>query len=95
MIKDLIELLEHHQPIHAIEIAQKLDLPQGGNQVETRNLIRDAISQGHIIISNTRTGYKIAESQEEFDEHIESLKGRISGLENRIKSLIEAWQQQP
>lgn len=29
--------------IHAVEIAKRLNLPTGGNQVEARELIRDAI----------------------------------------------------
>ena len=49
-IQQLLAILPQSKQnaIHAIDIAQRLGLPTGGNQVETRQLIREAIQQSHI-----------------------------------------------
>ena len=60
--------------IHAQALAQQLGLPVGGNEVETRQLIREAISQGHIILSIPAIGYWRSNDRQEVLEYINELK---------------------
>ena len=77
--------------IHAIEIARRLNYPTGGNQVETRGLIRYAIQNGHIILSNTRVGYWVSQSKIEIETYIQSLQSRADDTYRRSEELKNTW----
>lgn len=59
--------------IHAEDIARGLGYPTGGNQVETRELIRYAIQQGCVIVS-TSNGYWRSNVKQEVIDCANSLK---------------------
>lgn len=92
-IDQLLEILPHseYQAIHARNIAQSLNLPVGGNEVETRSLIRDAIMQGNVILSTPRNGYWISDDKQEVLRCIESLNNRSKEIADRSKALVDAW----
>ena len=77
--------------IHAIEIARRLNYPTGGNQVETRGLIRYAIQNDHIILSNTRVGYWVSQSKIEIETYIQSLQSRADDTYRRSEELKNTW----
>jgi len=77
--------------IHDPDIAARLNLPTGGNQVEARTLIRYAIQNGHFILSNTRIGYWISNSKQEIQEYIDSLQSRADDTSLRSDELKAAW----
>ncbi len=77
--------------IHAIVIARRLNYPTGGNQVETRGLIRYAIQNGHIILSNTRVGYWVSQSKIEIETYIQSLQSRADDTYRRSEELKNTW----
>ena len=94
-VQNLISILPNHRSnaIHALEIAQQLGFPTGGNQVETRALIRYAIQQGHTIISNTRIGYWISNDANEIQSYIDSLQSRADDTALRSDEIRDAWNQ--
>lgn len=76
--------------IHAEEIARQLQLPTGGNQVEARGLIRDAIQNGHIILS-TNSGYWQSNDKQEVQNYIQSLNERAQEISDRSAAIKRAW----
>lgn len=77
--------------IHAQALAQQLGLPVGGNEVETRQLIREAIKQGHIILSIPVIGYWRSNNQQEVIEYINSLQERADEIYERSLDIKNAW----
>jgi len=77
--------------VHAPKLAQKLGLPVGGNEVETRQLIREAIGQGHIILSTPAIGYWRSNNKQEVIECINSLRERANEINDRSDAIKDAW----
>ncbi|KAA6327958.1 hypothetical protein EZS27_023096 [termite gut metagenome] len=92
-INQLISILPHSKQsaIHAVDIARKLRLPTSGNQVEARLLIRDAIRNGHTIVSNTSAGYWLSSDKSEIKQYIKSLENRADDTEQRADELKQSW----
>lgn len=76
--------------IHAEDIARQLNLPTGGNQVEARGLIRDAIQQGNIILSS-QGGYWCSNDKKEVEAYIKSLNDRAREISDRSSAIKQAW----
>lgn len=77
--------------IHAEDIARQLQLPTGGNQVEARGLIRDAIQNGHIILSTPTFGYWQSNDKQEVQSYIQSLNERAQEISDRSFAIRRAW----
>lgn len=77
--------------VHAQKLAQQLGLPVGGNEVETRQLIREAIEQGHIILSIPVLGYWRSNNKQEVIECIKSLRERANEINDRSEAIKDAW----
>lgn len=92
-IQQLLTLLPKSKQtaIHAADIAARLGLPTSGNQVETRQLIRDAIQAGHTIVSNTKVGYWLSSDKAEIQDYINSLESRADDTSLRADELKNAW----
>lgn len=92
-------ILEEHtgedNKITAREIDDELDLDSVGSFPNTRAAIRELLFEHQIPIIGTTQGYYIAESQEQVDEYIESLEGRIMEITERkfaITRAAENWE---
>ena len=79
--------------LHAEDIAKQMGYPIGGNQVETRELIRYAIQQGNTIVSTSREGYWRSDIKQEVIDCIVSLKNRADEIYDRSNELKNAWNQ--
>ena len=79
--------------IHAKDIARALNYPTGGNQVETRSLIRYAIQQGHTIISTPNKGYWRTNNKLEVSDYIHALVARSTDINTRSLDVKAAWNQ--
>jgi hypothetical protein len=92
-IQQLLAILPNSKQtaIHAVDIATRLGLPTSENQVETRQLIRDAIREGHTIVSNTRVGYWLSSERSEIQEYIKSLESRANDTNLRAEELKQVW----
>lgn len=69
--------------MHAEDIARGMWYPTGGNQVETRELIRYAIQQGYIIVSTPRDGYWRSNIKQEVIDCTNSLINRADEIYDR------------
>lgn len=79
--------------MHAEDIAINMGYPTGGNQVETRELIRYAIQQGYSIVSTPRGGYWLSDIKQEVIDCINSLINRADEIYDRCNELKNAWNQ--
>lgn len=79
--------------MHAEDIAASMGYPTGGNQVETRELIRYAIQQGYIIVSTPRDGYWRSNIKQEVIDYTNSLRSRADEIYDRCNELKNAWNQ--
>ena len=77
--------------LKARQIAQLIGPTTGGNEVETRNLIRDAILRGNVIISTPKNGYWQSNNKNEVAKCIDSLNNRAQEIKNRSDALKNAW----
>jgi hypothetical protein len=78
---------------HAPQLEESLDMDIGHTQEPTRDLIRDAIvSRDYPIGSLPRSGYFLIDTEEELNEVLGNLHGRIDGLQRRIDALSRGWQ---
>lgn len=85
--------------IHAINapaIAAHMGYSIGGNQVKTRNLIRECIEHDHDLIASTlkkpRGFYKIRRTNiHELNDYLDSLQNRASEINLRRTHLINNW----
>lgn len=83
--------LDKSNAIHAEDIALKLGYPTGGNQVETRQLIRYAIQQGNIILSTPANGYWRSNNKQEVIDYIRALLSRSDEILIRSNEIKRAW----
>jgi hypothetical protein len=80
--------------MHAAAIEEQLNMDSGHTQEPTRDLIRDAITNHNIPIGSLpRNGYFLISTEIELNKVLSSLEQRIVGLQNRIQSLRDGWQQ--
>jgi len=76
--------------ITAREIAEHFVVSDGAVEVPIRGVIRQAIEDGELIGSNNH-GFFIIETQEEYDNYLESLHSRRRGISDRIRNLRNNW----
>ena len=92
-IQQLLTILSRSKQtaVHAEDIARQLGLPVSDNQVETRQLVREAIQAGNTIVSNTRVGYWLSSDKTEIQTYINSLENRANDTKLRADELRQAW----
>jgi cell division septum initiation protein DivIVA len=79
--------------ITALQIATQLGYETSNQQVETRQLIEYAISQGHLIVSDNRV-YWITSNKGEVENYIQSLESRANETQNRADEIKNEWNSQ-
>ena len=82
--------IESDNPIIAREIAEHFDASVGAGEVPIRDVIRQAIEEGGLIGSNNH-GFFLINTQEEYNNYLESLCSRQRGILNCIKNLQNNW----
>lgn len=92
-IQQLLAILPNSRQnaIHAANIASQLGISDGGVEVEARTLIKAAIQNGHIIVSNTRAGYWLSSNKQEIQQYIYSLENRANETMRRAVGVKTAW----
>ena len=76
--------------IHAADLAAVLGYSSRPNQEDLRELIRQAINQGELILSSN-SGYYIPASLQEIEEVLNSLERCAQGTCDRRNSLLDSW----
>ena len=90
---DLINELEDgaENAKNADIIEGDLGMDSGRTNEPTRQLITECILNDKYPIGSASTGYFLIDSEDELDDVVSSLEGRIQGLRNRIDALMEGW----
>ena len=95
-IDRLLSIIRHGRAnaITAPVIAERLGYSIINNQVKTRNLIRYAISIGHVILSVSHQnpkGFWISTVKQEVIVYISSLNNRSTRLLERMENIRNSW----
>ena len=81
-------------PITAGNLAIHFGISDGGVQVEMRNVIRNAIKQGHLIGSCNR-GFYLINSLPEVEHNLNSLRSRAKNILVRRRNILKSWNDRP
>ena len=84
-------LLQHKGKAKAIpsnKIAKMLEIPENDTVATTRSLITKLIKNTCLPIGSSENGYYIMETEEELNDVIRDLNGRILGIYDRTNRLI-------
>lgn len=87
------EILENHRgrsnQISAGEIGQQIGIDEDATHVQTRGLILQTIEKFHLPVAGGNRGYYLIRNQEELDEYLSGIDGRIHEMTRR-KDLVQA-----
>lgn len=92
-VKEL--LLDHKgadDPITSREINEEVNLDRVGSFPSTRAVIREIVLQDKIPVAGSSNGYYVIETEEELENYVENLNGRIVGLAERRYAVLRAAQ---
>ncbi|MDR0541350.1 MAG: hypothetical protein LBH19_03965 [Dysgonamonadaceae bacterium] len=92
-IQQLLAILPNSMQtaILAEDITRLLSLQISEQQLEARQLIRAAIREGHVIVSNTWVGYWLSSDKSEVQEYITALENKAKDTLQRADELKQAW----
>jgi hypothetical protein len=74
-------------------LANNFGISDNSVQVEMRNVIRDAISNGELIGSNN-TGFYLIDNLAELEENLDSLQSRAENILIRRRNTLNNWNNQ-
>lgn len=91
----LVEILRgRNSPDDAItsgELADRLSIHDSEANPKTRELVRDVMENHDLPIVSCYAGYYVADSLETIEGELDSLDGRIAGMEERKRLLVAAY----
>jgi len=73
------------------ELAEKLNVGDGEANPKTREIVRDVMESHDLPIVSCNSGYYVADSLAVVEDELESLNGRIAGIEQRKQRLVGAY----
>lgn len=92
---EIKNILEKHKgkanQISAGKIAEMLNLRQEDTHIAPRTLILKAIKQFNIPVAGSSKGYYLITGQEELEEYMSSIDGRIEKIKDRKSTVKEAF----
>jgi hypothetical protein len=91
-LRQIREILLNHKgkqnAIASSKIAKMLGIPENDTVATTRSLITKLIKNSYLPIGSSENGYYIMQTEEELNEVMQDLNGRILGIYDRINKLI-------
>lgn len=88
-------MLDHKGPANTISsgaIADVLGINDSDAQPKTREAIRILTEERGVPIASTSQGYYLIQTHEHLTDYLESLDGRIAGIQKRKQTVIDAWE---
>lgn len=98
-VQQLIQYLQTNKhvgsasPVTAGDLARHFGISDGGVEVEMRDVIREAISQGELIGSYNR-GFYLIDNLAELNENLDSLQSRAENILLRRRNMMNSWNTQ-
>lgn len=97
ILKKIYDVLKDHigsnNPISSSEIAKIIGIKQNYDTTnpKTRVLILECAKKYKLPIASNYSGYFIINNYDEFIEYIGNLNGRIAGINERIKVVVDNY----
>ena len=73
------------------ELADRLNVGDAEANPRTRELVRDVMESHDLPVVSCHAGYYVADSLVEIEDELDSLDGRIAGIEQRKERLVGAY----
>lgn len=89
---DIIEGRDKDAAITSAELSDRLGLDDGEASPKARDLVRTLITERAIPVRSGSVGYWVCQSEAEASEYLDTLRGRIAGIETRMDCFEIAWQ---
>jgi len=74
------------------DIADAVGIDDSEGNPKTREVIRILIEERGLPVASANCGYWLLESRDQLDKYVETLEGRISGIQERIDMVTENYQ---
>lgn len=75
------------------ELASSVGIADAEGNPKTREGVKVLIRERHVPIGSCSQGYYVMDDPAELAENLETLRGRIAGIEERMMILTRAWNQ--
>jgi hypothetical protein len=89
---NIIEGRAKSDAITSAELSDRLGLDDGEASPKARDLVRTLITERAIPVRSGSVGYWVCQSEAEAEEYLDTLRGRIAGIETRMDCFEVAWQ---
>lgn len=90
-LETLLEGRSRDDAITSSEISDRLGLEDGEASPKAREAITVLMAERKLPVRSGPQGYWICQTQQEADEYLDSLTGRIQGIQTRQQRFREAW----
>jgi len=79
--------------IQSGDLADAVDIDDSEGNPKTREAIRILIEERGLPVASANCGYWLLESRDQLDEYVETLEGRIAGIQERIDMVAENYEE--
>lgn len=97
MIEQIKNILLLHKgksnSITSAEIARKIGIVEDDTHAKTRALIFDCAKKYELPLAANNKGYYLIEDQQEYDEYMNNLNSRSSGIEERKRIITNNFKE--
>ena len=90
--EELLRGRPRDEAITSAELSDRLAINDGEASPATREAIRALIAERGLPVRSGNCGYWVCQSEVEAQEYLQSLRGRISGIEGRMAAFQAAWE---
>lgn len=93
MLKEIKNILLMHEgrsnPVTSAEIAKRIGIQEDDTHAQTRALILECAKTYKLPLAANNRGYYLIVNQQEYDEYMNNLDSRSTGIEERKKIITE------
>jgi len=96
LLDDLADILRgrpRSQAITSSQLSDRLGLSDGEASPKTREAIRVLRRERGLPVRAGNVGYWVCQSEQEAEEYLDDLLGRIDGIRQTMAEFAEAWEQ--
>jgi hypothetical protein len=90
--ESILDGRDREHAITAGELSDRLGLDDGEASPQTRELVRACLTERRLPVRSGNVGYWVCQSEQEASEYLDTLRGRIAGIEDRMAAFETAWE---
>ena len=90
-LQEMLRGRSRSDAITSAELSERLDLDDGEASPKAREAIRILREERNVPVRAGNVGYWICQSEQEAQEYLDDLRGRIGGIEETMDNFQSAW----